>query len=484
MINSKLFSLLDSFSEKDIKEFRKFISSDFFSGGRNYKVILNQLLKLKKKGLDKITPQILHSKLYPGKQFSIQTLNNRFSELFKLAEEYLIIKTLRENKTEKDRILLIAYHRNKSGKLFRSRLSRSKEYLNSMHESDSKYLFLAFLDKLDISFSKDSFISEDTYRKYFENSQNVTALLLKSLFDFGYEFIQQEQTNRNFGFNIVNEILAKLELDDAFIKKLYKSEIIIFKIVAMEYYFYNIFKNPDNEKNFFEARKIFEELKLSMDEDYIREVYKKLTNYCILRQNQGVKTFNDELFKLYNDILKLKIYSDHNNVFPQTTFRNYVMIGIILKKKDWTEKFIKKYSKELPGDIRADEVNLSFSKLFFSNKDYEKSLQYISGFKGMNYLHYNDSSVLKLCTYYETKKYEDAFFEMDKFRHYIRNHDGIPRIHKEYALNFLKIYRMLINIKTGVDGTDLYKLENTMKKIKLKSRESWLMEKIKELKKK
>ncbi len=73
---------------------------------------------------------------------------------------------------------------------------------------------------------------------------------------------------------------------------------------------------------------------------------------------------------------------------------------------------------------------------------------------------------------------------MDKFRHYIRNHNEIPKIHKEYALNFLKIYKMLINIKTGVDGTDLFQIENSMKKIKLKSRESWLMEKIKELRKK
>ena len=484
LTNSKLISLLDSFSEKDIKGFRKFISSDFFSGGRNYLIILNHLLKFKKKGLDKITPQILHSKLYPGKQFSIQTLNNRFSELFKLAEEYLIIKTIRDNKTEKDRILLLAYHDNKHKKLFRSRLSRSKEFTIALPECESKYIHLTFLDKLDISFSKDPLISEDTYRKYFDNSQNVTALLLKNLFDFGFEFIQQEQAGRNFGFNIVNEILDRLKMDEALVRKLYKSNNKIFKIVAMEYYFYNIFQHPDNEKNFFEAGKIFEELKLSLDEDYKREVYKKLTNYCILRQNQGVRTFNAELFRLYNDILKQNIYLDHKNIFPQTTFRNYVMIGIILKKKVWTEKFIKKYSREIPEDIRGDEVSLSYSKLFFSNKNYEKSLQYLSGFKGINYLHYSDSSVLKLCTYYETDKYEEAFFEMDKFRHYIRNHNEIPKIHKEYALNFLKIYKMLINIKTGVDGTDLFQIENSMKKIKLKSRESWLMEKIKELRKK
>ncbi|MBS1552795.1 MAG: hypothetical protein JST15_12090 [Bacteroidetes bacterium] len=481
--NSKLIILLNLFSEKEIKEFRKFISSGFISGGRNYVIVLNLLLKYGKTDQDSLTPALLYSKLYPGKKFSIQTLNNRFSELFKLAEEYLIIKTLRENKTEKYRLLLLAYHGTKSEKLFRSCLNRFKNNINSMRESDSKYLYLTFSDRLDISFSRDSIISEETYRKYFENSRNFTALLLKSLFDFGFEFIQQEQANRDFGFNIVSEILERLEMDDSLIRKLYKSDFTIFKIVAMEYYFYDMFKNPVNEKNFFEAKKIFEELKISLDVEYIREVYKKFTNYCILRQNQGVKTFNKELFRIYNEILKLNLFLDHKNVFPQTTFRNYVMIGIMLKKKTWTEKFIRKYSGMLPENIRSDEVSLSYSKLSFSNKNYEKSLHYLSGFRGINYLHYSDSSVIKLCTYYETNKFEEAFFEIDKFRHYIRNHNEIPKIHKEYALNFLKIYKLLINIKTGVDGKDLFQIENIMKKLKLKSRESWLLEKIRELRK-
>ena len=482
--NSKLILLLDSFTETDLKDFKKLISSGYFSGGRKYTVLLNKILKIKSKGLEKLTLQKLHLKLYPGKKFSIQTLNNRFSELFKLAEEYLIQKTIKENRTEKDRILLLSYHRIKAKKLFRSCYNRTKNFADSLPESDSKYLHLNFLDRLDITFSEEQSISENTYIKYFEDSQNFTALLLKNLFEFGFEFLQQEQTNRSFEFNLVNEILSRLDMDEQLLKKLLKSNSKLFKIVVMEFYFFNIFKYPESERNYFEARKIFEEMRSSMDDNYIKEVYKKMTNYCILRQNQGVKTFNTELFKLYNERLKLNIYLDHKNVFPQTTFRNYVMIGIILGKYIWTENFIKKFSKYLPEEISSDEVNLSYSKLFFSRKNYERSLQYLSGLKGLNYLHYSDSAILKLCTFYEIQKYEEAYYEMDKFRHYIRNHDDIPKIHKEYALNFLRIYKMLIKIRTGVDKKDLFQIENAMNKTKLKSRESWLSEKITELRKK
>jgi hypothetical protein len=165
-----------------------------------------------------------------------------------------------------------------------------------------------------------------------------------------------------------------------------------------------------------------------------------------------------------------------------TTFRNYVLLGIKLKKIKWTQNFIKNYSEELPEENREDEVNLSYSKLFFSNKNYEKSLQHLKGFKGLNYLHYCDSSILKLCTYYETKKYEEAFFEIDNFRHFLRNHKEIPKIHKEYTQNFLKIYQTLLKIKTGVGIEELYIAENLINLLKPVSREIWLAEKINELK--
>ncbi|MDQ3022438.1 MAG: hypothetical protein M3R36_18005 [Bacteroidota bacterium] len=479
--NSNLILLLDSFSKNDIKEFRKMIICNFFSRGRNYLSLFNQLLKFKKKGFSNLTPQKLYSKLYPGKNFSMQTLNNRFSELFKLAEEYLIHRTLKENIAEKNKLLLLAYHNNMLDKLFQRQFKKSRSFINTTPESDSKYFDIIFLSKMNISYAHEQVISEKTFKYYFEQSEYMAAMFLKNMFEFGFEFKQQEQTNRKYEFNLVQEILDRLEVDDALIKNLLKSNSKIFKILVMEYFFYDIFKNPENEKNYFEARRIFEELKATLDENYSTELYKKMTNYCIMRQNQGIKKFQPELFKLYNEKLKLGIYLDNKKVFPSTTFRNYVLIGIILKKLKWTENFINKYSNELPEENRDDEIKLSYSKLFFSDKNYVRSLQYLKGFKGLNYLHYCDSSILKLCTFYETKNFEEAFSGIDKFRHYLRNHNEIPKIHKEYCLNFLKIYQLLIKITTGVDKKELYVIENLIKEIRPVSRESWLEEKIKEL---
>jgi hypothetical protein len=482
MTNSNLILLLNSFSKNEIREFKKMISSNFFTGGRNYLSLLNQLLKYKRSGYRNLTPGKLYSRLYPGKDFSIQTLNNRFSELYKLAEEYLIYSVLRENPGEKNKILLLAYHQKRINKLFQRQLNKSFGYINSTPESDSKYSDIIFLSRMSISYSDELLVSENTFRQFFEQSEFMAAVYLKNIFEFGFEFTQQEQKNRSYEFNLVMEILERFKVDERLIKNLRGHKSKIFRIVVMEYYFYDIVKNPENETNYFEARKIFEEVRHSLDQNYLTNLYKKMTNYCILRQNQGVKKFQTELFKLYNERLKLGIYLDIKSQFPPTTFRNYVLIGILLKKIKWTEDFIKRYSGELPEENREDEIKLSYSKLFFSTQNYEKSLAYLSGFKGLNYLHYCDSSILKLCNFYETAKFEEAFFEIDKFKHYLRNHKEIHKIHKEYFNNFLKIYPMLIKIKTGVDRKDLFDIENIMRKSKLISREEWLGEKIRELK--
>jgi hypothetical protein len=42
-VNSKLIDLVNSFSQKEIKEFKKLISSSLYTGGRNYVPVLNQV---------------------------------------------------------------------------------------------------------------------------------------------------------------------------------------------------------------------------------------------------------------------------------------------------------------------------------------------------------------------------------------------------------------------------------------------------------
>jgi len=80
-------------------------------------------------------------------------------------------------------------------------------------------------------------------------------------------------------------------------------------------------------------RKIFADCYKVFSSEYKEEIYETIINYCVMRQNDGVKKFQYELFKVYNEKLKLGMYSNfRQQQYPVNTFRDYVLIGIEIKE--------------------------------------------------------------------------------------------------------------------------------------------------------
>lgn len=481
--NYKLIGLIKSMEEDEYREFNKFVSSTFYSKGRNFLPLLKAIRELKKDQLDSSASHDLYARLFPDKKFNNQTLRNRFSELFKLGEEYYIYKFLKDNPVEKDKILLQKYLSKKLYNLFEIRYNKTKSILKNTPESEKKFRDNSFLNSLNLSLLNNKKKLEKMYSQYFDHSTTITSIFLMDIFHFGIEYIQQDYAKRKYDFNIATEVLKNLNAD-SFIKKLSKSNSTEYKIVCMHYYLYKSFEKPEeNEQYYFEARKIFRDYTSIFSEEYRVQLYTIMIYYCTLKQNAGHSNFQSELFKLYNEKLKQGLISDlRAEIFPVNSFRDYVLIGVVLNKFDWVEKFIRKYSKELPEEIRKSEVKISYSRLYDKKGMFEKSLEYLRDLRSTNYLHYTDASVLKLCAYYELGKIEEAFFEIDKFRHYIRNHIEIPKVHLEYNLNFINIFQKLLKVKIEPGNKNIDLIEIQLSKLKLVSRKLWLTGKISELK--
>lgn len=469
--NSKLIFILNSFSKSEMKEFRKFLSSPVYTSGRNYMPLLNSLLKkriVKNPGRFNVS-----------EDKSIQTYRNRSSELFKLAEEYLIFKSLKKSKIEKNRILLQSYLDCNLSKYFEGRYKKVKKIMENLPDDELKFQSISSIEQMNLRYIMQNEEFRNVYEPYHDYTTTSVCISLLNLFDFGIEYIQQEMANKTHEFNVVRHLIKETNFNEI-IFSFQKSENQLHKLVVIQYYFYKAFESPDKEKNYFTAKKMFDGLADELSRDFLIRQYKHMTNYCIMRRNVGERKFELELFKLYNERLRFEIYNDEKKVFPVSTFRNYVLLGLMLKKYRWTETFIKKYSSELPEESRDDEVRISYSRLFFNSKEYKRSLENLKNIKGHNYLYYCDSSILKLCCYYEIEKYEDAFFEIDKLRHYLRNHREIQKIHKEYFSNFLKFYQALLKSVTDPGRKKEFLLKQ-LKEVNFVSKRIWLEEKIKEV---
>lgn len=480
-INFKLINLLNSFSNSELKEFKKFISSPLNSSGRNYLPLLDHLIKHKTTGLDNIYARDVYEKLYPGKKFSTQTLKNRFSELYKLGEEFLIFLGLKNNKTEKEKILLKMLIERKLFSPFGRKYSSLVNQLEREKYDNTVYHDLAIIKNLNIDYLKDKKDMKDIHDQYFGRTQIVICINLIELFEFGLEFSLMEYDNKTFESNHVVEFLKNLEMGEI-INSFKRSDNLIFQITAMNYLLYKAYENHENEEEYFQAHKIFSQISEKLKDDYKISFMNFMTYYCMRKQNLGSKNFQQELFNLFNEKLSQGLFADLKTpIYVLNNFRDYVYIGLALRKFRWVEDFINKYGKELPSEFREDEINLSYAKLNIAYRHYEKSLSNLKEIRTVNYLLYLDSSVFKLCCYYELGKFEEAFLEIDKIRHYLRNHKEIPDVHKEPGLHFVRIYQKLLKANSMPEKSEAGYLEKEVMKLMSVSRKDWLVEKIAEL---
>ena len=211
-INNKLLFFIRSLTESELNEFRKFIISPLYTSGRNYDTLLNEIIKFNSKESSRLTVQDLYSKLYPGKTFNPQTIKNRFSELLKLGEEFLVYRKIQDSPAEKDKLLLSSYLDRKMYKFLDSKLQKEIFELSSAPDDIKKFENLFSLQEMSIRSLGEKKKFDAYFQKFFENTLLSTSIFLNNLFTNGIEYKQQEYLNRKYEFNLVLEILKDMNL--------------------------------------------------------------------------------------------------------------------------------------------------------------------------------------------------------------------------------------------------------------------------------
>lgn len=475
-INKKLVQILESFSAKELSEFRKFISSPFFTKGRNYIPFLNESLKAISK--KQFKPETIISK--KNNKLSDQTIRNRYWELYKLAEDFIIFKDLSENTVERNKILL----RNLTGKKlyssFNLRLKETLKLLDKEKFSIKKYQDVSYFSLLNLEYLQDNNNAGHYFRESFKISKNDFSYDLLNFFEIGIEIIVNLRHKFKLDADYIQDFLKELKINKV-MNRFENSDSVNEKVTVMFYYLYKAFENQDEEKFYFRSRKIFKETYHKLSDSFKISTLHHMINYCINKRNEGVFSFNYELFRLFNEKLDQDLTPElkfGHNLFNH--FRSYVHVGISIKKYNWVEDFILKHSDSLPSEIRESEVKLTYAKLNFAKNKFEESLSYLDTVRTKQYQQYTDTSQLKLCAFFELRKYEDAFLEIDKLLHYMRKHNEIPENFYTYTMNFLKYYKLILKfrIKSGksISGFQLKEIKSCSKI----SKKEWLLEKAEE----
>lgn len=468
--------VFNGFSENEAKNFIKFTENSYFSKKRSYKIILKTLRKFNFNGINKQTGNVLEE-IQKNTGLNKRALWNRFSELNGIAEYFIVNEKLRQNELLRKNIYIEELSaRNQSTRL-KQETAKVIKLINNISLSDETFFQIQNIYReISMYFSE---VNDFKNSMHYNNLQWEYTLLHFSTSIYK-QLLNSELRKRN---NIADESMLEESLLESLNRHMvldYLKQKVSKAVYPAEIYYnlYLAFKEPGNEKNYGHARELFMNNKELFSVEFKNSIYQYLRNYCIDKTNRGEAEFYKEIFVLNNSIIEEGLFKDLNVVNSRTNnFRNFVFAALRLNEYRWVEKFIAEHSRELPDEIRSDEINLNTGILKINEKEYETALMFLKKVQRKRYLQYLDTSVYKLIIYYETDDIEESYRETARLKDYLRKHKDIPVYLKTGYQKFIKLFEGLLKLQQKYDLTENEWFIVQMEPLKNVGLGSWLYEK-------
>ena len=484
MNNSKIVSVLRTFSKIEMKEFEKFVSSSYYNKGRNYLPLMAVLKKFHPKfDDDKLTPQYIYGILFPGKEFNRQIIWNQTSSLFHLAEEYLAHHWLKRNLFEKDALIsgeyknrkLAGLHLNKikemeklleksgiEGNYFRNKARIQKKLADHYHMLDMQHLLC------------DNILKKGEYEviSYVKGLSDIMIDLAANAFMF----------NANYDFNIPAEFINNLNLKEL-IEYARKNKYEHSEMLEIYYRMIELVINIKDTSNYFRLMELFKENhnRLSLQEK--NDIITAMTNYCVTRSNEtyeGQVNFRGMLFELNK--LRLEIESESAGLpGSKILFLQILRNALAINEIDWAQDYINKYVPKLKKSHQKPMYSLAMGLLNFRKSNFNDILSLL---KDIKFIDVRDKLLVKslaIRTYFELGETEMVLYQIDSMRHFLSHNDKINNASKKLYSEFLNFMGRIISYKDKRNKSELEFLKHELKGGKTILNENWLIEKADEI---
>ncbi|MEO8210229.1 MAG: hypothetical protein ABI840_06685 [bacterium] len=489
MKDSKLLNLLKTFTPYEFREFELFIESPYFNRVRDLSAFF-KCLKKYYPGFENenFTEEILYEKLFLGKVYdkikSKAIIHTLSSEMFKLCKGFLIQTGLNEDTPKREYYLLNKLREKKSysefEKIFKNSTANAElqikggvlDFINQFYSAQN---YMAYcIEEGDIRGAVESILSQGEFFA-------VAALIM------GYRnqelSIAARTYNIELRYNLIDNLIAHLD-SCGVLEVMKENNDKLYPYVAVNYAAYQMMKYTENDKYYFEFKKLVEEYYSLFGQNEGFYLYAMLVSYCSLKcLNDETGIFGREQFEIHKRSVELGLYrNSENDVIDIVKFRNIIAAAFSVSETEWLETFVNDFINELKPEYRENMRYYSSAYIHFGRKEYGKSLENLTMVHNDFFYFKMDVKKLLLFIYYELGYFEQADFHIKSIKEYIANTKDLSDSLKEHERNLIKAVSKLLKIKESGDKKDISLLESEIKKdVRLKNA-TWLLEKVSELK--
>lgn len=458
MVKSRLIALLSKFTAKELKDFEKFVSSPYFSTGRN----LQPLFALLKKHYPDFTSPALaeesiFTRLFPGKKFekmkSSHVIQVLISDLILLAEKFMVHNSISSPKRsyQFNTILAESYREKGLMKPVLKILLKNSELL-SIENTDYDY----YARKLETNMSVSGvYYTLNKHKESYEYSRKNLLYIYAYIFDVMNKFANDYFVNRysyNYQYNGFDLIKSFVESFDPefFDNNCEKDEFETKNVIIINYY---ILKSRLDENDKESLTRIF---------SIYKDIFDNISRHSqwfifalLFNRLYGRVRFDTFYLNKANELIDLvwgkKIFSTHEKTNLHIgSYHSALMVKAALSNSSVLSDFINNYCPKTDPEFHECLSVYSNAMLNFKKKEYKEALRRVSRKDILNFPQIKiNKHKIKICSMFELSFFEEAILAIDSFEHFLRKNRNVSEIVKTENLKFVSGMKKLLKIRHG-----------------------------------
>jgi len=485
MVKTNLIAIIKKFSQKELKDFSEFVRSPYFN--KNDRVI--KLFEYIRKHYpdfndEKLEKEIVFRKLFGKEKYNDGFMRTLVFNLSNLAEEFLKNVNFKRNTALQAITILDELKSRKIDKVFLKDYNDALKTLDrSKFKSAENYLYKAMLDDLIDDYTyltryKNKNLQDFTLENFRDSIEHLSQFyLIKILNKYRFLLAKQYTIPVDIDFRLVEHIVEFLKNNETLyvnnpIIRLHLNEILLMK--------------ERREESYLELKKLLLEGQSVLDLDQRYSLHNILHMHCLEMTYSGKTEYLNERFELYKIALRQDIIKgSEDRYIDAILFGNILLTALKLKKVEWAEDFVRKYSHEIAPENMDGMMGFCSARIKFSKGEFNESLKLLHSIQSFNHIQYKIAiRDLILLNYYELSFFSQAYSFLDSHRHFLnknRQYFSDERFTRES--NFMKFFIRILKLKEKYISRDYMNLKLDFEKVNSVIERDWLLEKINELKK-
>jgi len=363
--SSKVVKTLKILTTKELDDLKLFMQNRFFVKENTEKVLEELLWLITDLDSPFFTWEDISSRAFPEKPFNRKKLQEQFTKICKLIEDFTVYRLVKENKGLRQRLKTISLQDRVDFLTYEKLIDQA---LTALEEDTS---FLTDFDRQAVLQLQHYYPSsrKESDSSPFEANQSLDKLYALQKLRFYCENSSRTNIwNDSTNFTFPKETLAIAATFQA-----------THPLIALYLDVIDLYENNSECKLtiFQKIKKTFctQQPNLLKTDQHI--IYRCLVNFTIQQLRYNKMEYGKPQLELYQFGLDHHLLSPHGNL-SHIAFFNLVNTAIGLREFDLAEYFIEQHHGRMQVQYRIDYKNLATTYFFFYQKKYEQAQRYFN----------------------------------------------------------------------------------------------------------